>query len=398
MYSHNQNSLTYIKHFVAFLFMAICSISTVAQVTLGNGKHVLEISGAASTYYNHRMYKDGIDNFRKNRFRLRDAQIQLEGRVGRNFEYELQFDIADLASPEKDPENPGLMDAYVKYKGLKVVDITMGYTKLPYSRFSLTPFIYSPYWQRAELVRGDVFSRRDVGVTLSKSFYKQTITAYAGMYTGTGELLFGDNDATGRLEYVGRVEASWPARYRYRDVDDKISPKPIFFLGLNGRYTNRPLKPGRFFPAGAVGEYGIKTINGEKLTYGLDAAMQYMGFSAQFEMHQLKATPQNANDPLLKGLPLNQTEGFMKAGGYVVQANYFSKPLRSIFSARFEELNLNDLVPGIQRRLGAAYCFQIDGFNAMIKFQYFHVLEEEIGVDELNWTKQFRIGVQYLFK
>jgi hypothetical protein len=188
------------KYLVTIVITCL-TYSSFAQLTLGNGKHVLEITGSLSTYYNHRVIKPDATNQNKNkdRFRLRDAQLQLEGRYKNILEYELQVDFVDLASSATgiiDAENPGLMDAYFIYKGLKFVHIQVGYGKLYYSRSSMVPFVYSPYWQRAELVRGNLFSRRDVGVTLMKGFWRQRVNLYAGVYTGLGELsLRGDNDA-----------------------------------------------------------------------------------------------------------------------------------------------------------------------------------------------------------
>lgn len=388
-----------IRKILVFVVLLLASSSTFAQLTISNGKHALEISGAISAYYNHRFLKDGELDKKKNRFKLRDAQVQFEGRVKDVIEYELQFDLVDMASGASDPENPGLMDAYVLYKGLRVIDIKFGYSKLPYSRSSNVPFIYSPYLQRAELVRGAIFSRRDVGVSIIKNFWKQRIDAEVGVYTGLGEnSLLGDNDPSGALEYIGRLSVALPARYRFREVDTKVSPIPMFVVAVNGRYTERNLPVGEFFPGGATGEYGIKVIDGEKLTYGFDISAQYKGASIQFELHQLKATPQDTSSGLLQGYTLAQTEGFFKAGGYLIQGNYFIKPIRSIISGRYEELNLNDLATGVSKRFSLAYCFQVDGFNSMIKVQYFHINEEETSIDPLKWDKQIRIGWQYLFK
>lgn len=390
------------KYLVTIGFMCL-TYSYFAQLTLGNGKHVLEITGSLSTYYNHRVIKPDASNQNKNkdRFRLRDAQLQLEGRYKNILEYELQVDFVDLASSSTgiiDAENPGLMDAYFIYKGLKFVDIQVGYGKLYYSRSSMMPFVYSPYWQRAELVRGNLFSRRDVGATLMKGFWRQRVNVYAGVYTGLGELsLRGDNDASGQPEFAGRVDFAYPARYRFRDIDDKISPIPMFALGLNGRYANKTLPESVGFPSFSTGEYGLKVINGRKYTYGLDASFQYMGFSAQFEIHQLLMYPDRVNDFLFQGIPESQHEGFVRAGGYIVQLNYFSKQLRTIASVRFEELDLNDLAPGNSRRLSVALAYQIKGFDSMIKFQYFNILKEE-SIDPLRWTEQFRIGWQFNFK
>lgn len=381
--------------FILFLF----SVPAWAQLTISNDNHVLEITGGVSVYGNYRFLKDGEEDQKKNRFKLRDAQVQFEGRVKDIIEYELQFDLADIASGSTDPENPGLMDAYVLYKGLKFIDFKFGYSKLPYSRSSNVPFIYSPYLQRAEMVRGDLFSRRDVGVSIIKTLWKQRINAEIGAYTGLGEQsLSGDNDASGAFEYIGRLSLAYPSRYRYREVDTRHTPIPMFVIAANGRYTKRNLPVGEFFPAGATGEYGIKVINGDKLTYGLDASIQYQGFSLQFEIHQFKATPQDTANPLLQGYAFAQTDGFFKTGGYIIQGNYYSKCLGSIFSGRYEELNLNDLAIGTSKRLSVAYCYQIDGFNSMIKVQYFHILEEEESIDPLKWDKQIRIGWQYLFK
>lgn len=375
---------------------------TNAQVTISNGKHILEISGSFSTYVNERLLKFGEEDRSKNRFKLRDAQLDIEGRVGSDYEYNLKVDFADMAANNQgaaiDPENPGLMEATMKYKGFQFFDIEMGYGKVYYSRSSLNPFNFSPYWQRAELVRGSIFSRRDVGVTLMKNFWKQRAHIYVGAYTGLGELsLTGDNDPSGQLEYIGRFDIAYPARYRYREIDDRVTPIPMFSLGVNGRFMNKKLPAGEAFPDNATSEYGLKVIDGKRYVYGLDASFQYMGFSGQFEIHQIKSEPQNENDPLFQNLTPKQTKGYILSGGYIAQANYFIKNIKTIVSARYEELDLNDLVKGNSERFSTAIAYQMNGYNAMIKFQYFNIIKEE-SIDVLKWDEQFRIGMQFQFK
>ncbi len=385
--------------YIAFLLIGI---SSYGQISISNGDHIIEISGSTSTYYNQRILKETSNNHNKDRFKLRDAQIQIEGRIKDIWAYELQVDFADIAANdtgEIDPENPGLMDAYVEYKGLDWFDIKLGYSKVPYSRSSMTPFGFTPYWQRAEMVRGSMFNRRDVGITLSKGFWKQRVNIAAGVYTALGEIsLNGDNDASGNPEFIGRAEVAYPSRFRHRDIDDRHTPIPLFSLGVNGRYANKKLPDGRTFPEGAQGEYNMKVIDGKKYAYGFDLAFQYMGFSGQFELHQIKGEPQKQNDPLYLGLPLEQTEGYFLAGGYVAQLNYFIKNWKTIISARFEELDLNDLATGKSQRFSPAIAYQINGFDAMIKFQYFNILKEESSIDPIRWTEQFRIGLQLRFK
>ncbi|MBK7945569.1 MAG: hypothetical protein IPJ85_09785 [Flavobacteriales bacterium] len=315
-----------------------------AQVTLGNGDHVLEITGGVSMYYNQRFLKEGETNKRKDRFNLRDAQLQFEGRYKNSFNYELQFDMADLAQASAgiiDPENPGLMDANVTYKGIPYLDI----------------------------------------------------------YTGLGETsLRGDNDPSGQLEYIGRIEASWPSRFRKVDIDDRRVPVPMVAVGVNARYTDKAQPPGAFLPSFSAGEYNIKVIDGKKTTVGGDIAAMYKGFSVQVEGHMMRLEPSAANSALFQQLSRDQHEGYVMAGGYYAQANWWNKKLRTILSVRYEELNLNDLATGLSQRLGGAIAYQVRGNDVMIKAQWWHILEEEATVDPLRWTEQARVGVQYLFR
>ncbi|MBN2746369.1 MAG: hypothetical protein JXR34_06560 [Bacteroidales bacterium] len=372
--------------------MSLGIVKTQAQVTIGNGHHVLEITGLISPYYGHRWLDDDLNaedamDFKKNRFKLKDAIIEFEGRIGNDYEYELQFDIADFASGRIDPEDPGLMDAYILYKGLNFIDIKFGYTKLPYSRSSLVPNKYVSVFNRAELVRGDFFSRRDVGITLQRSFWHQRINAYLGTYTGMGSrTLDGNNDASGNLEYLSRVDISYPANYKYRDIDDTHVPIPMFSFGANARFAEKRTTTGS--------DYFMQTIDGKKYTYGLDFSAQYMGFSTQFEIHQMRLEP-NTPEKLL-----GYKTDYVLAGGWFGQMNYHSKKLHSIFTVRFEEFNQNDLQPGVTQIFSGAYAYMLNGFNSMIRLQFNHIVEEEILPynDGFKWTDEFKIGWILTFK
>ena len=387
------------KKTIYLLFILLIGNYTQAQISISNGEHNIEISSRISSFYNYRFLKPGEEDNDKNRFRLRDAQLIVEGRIKNDWAYEVQVDFADIASNNTgdiDGENPGLSDAFITYKGLEAFNIKFGYSKLPYSRSSLTPFPYSTYWQRAQFARGDLFSRRDVGLTLYKDFWQKRINAYAGIYTGLGEAsLAGDNDASGNPEFVGRVDVSYPAPMKNREIDHIHSPIPLFSLGLNGRFANKNLPEGEEFPNAATGEFGLKVIDGKKYTYGLDVTFQYMGFSGQFEIHQINAQPQNENDPLFLGLTPEQTDGEIFAGGYLWQLNYFIKKHKTILSVRYEQLDINDLNPGDSKRLSAAIAYQLDGFNSMVKLQYFNNLNDQESLDPLDWNSQIRLGFQF---
>ncbi|MEC4051114.1 porin [Flavobacterium sp. SUN046] len=388
----------YLLSALLFFLIAPCF----AQFVITNGKNTLEISSNFSGFYNDRLLKPGEVDASKNRFKLRDAQLGVEGRFGNDFECSLKVDFADMAANNInkiiDPENPGLLNANVTYKGFMFFDVEMGYGKLYYSRNAMVAFENSAYWQSAEITRGSLFSIRDVGVTLKKNFWKQRANFYLGAYTGLGELsLAGDNDPSGQLEYISRFDVSFPCRYRYQEVDLRHTPIPMFSLGIAGRYANKKLPAGTTFPTDAASSYGLKVIDGQRYIYGFDASFQYQGFSGQFEIHQIKAKPQNPNDPLFQNYTLQQTNGYLLAGGYIAQLNYYFKKFRTILSARYEELDLNDLVAGNSKRFSPALAYRLKNSNAMIKFQYFNILKEE-SIDPQSWKEQFRLGFQFQLK
>jgi hypothetical protein len=377
-----------------FLFCILCISNGFAQLTLSNGKHVLEIGGTATVFYNYRLMKPAFssDSKQKNRFEMRDAQIQLEGRWGKSFEYQLQCDFADIFSGNNDPENPGLMDAYATYNAPFPLSITAGYTKVPYGRANMVPFVYSPFFQRAEIVRGNFFSRRDAGFSLSTSLWKSRINIWAGVYSGMGELVMkGNNDRLGRFEYIGRVDFSYPVKNRWTDVDLNNLPLPVATVGFNARYADK----GYTYNDGDG--YNQKVVDGRKITYGGDISIKYKGISLQAEIHQSNITPNDTSR--LEGFKTT----FFRSGGYYVQASYYERHIRSVFSVRYDELNISDLISGYGRRITAGYVFLLKGWNAALRLNYTHVLNDEEyahpSVDEpIKWRGQLRVGVQYLFR
>jgi hypothetical protein len=407
---------------VLFLLLGFFPLFGFSQISLTNGQHNLEISGTISTFYNQRFYTEGNPENRiddnpnlpfdkgKDRFALRDAQFQFEGRVGKDWEYELQIDFADLVNTTDVGENPGLMDAWAQYKGLKILDIRAGYQKIPYSRNSLVPFIYSPFWQRSEMTRGEFFSRRDIGITLEKALWNQRVNLYAGLYTGMGEQILtkygGDNDPSGNFEYVARADVAFPSRYRYRDFDINHSPIPMFAIGLAARYVKRTYSS--FLPGD---DYYLRVISGEKQMATADFSFQYKGFSAQAEYHLAQINPTQNIDPDAGNERFRENRGtkdfkigdlptsFFRAGGFLGTLSYSNRKLKSILSIRYDNFNPNDLVKeNTEETLSFAYAYMINAFNAMLKMQYWYRLPDRKNPLIQRFDDQFRIGLQFLLK
>jgi hypothetical protein len=374
------------KKLAVFLITVLIPFLCSAQYIITKNENELGISGTITSFYNDNILKPGITDKSKNSFYLRDAQIEVSGKLKKNYEFKLHIDFANWISGINDPETPGLMDAYMIYTGLSFVDIKLGYQKLPYSRNSLVSFAYSPFFHRTEFTKGDVFSHRDIGVTLKRSFLDDKLKIFAGVYSGMGESsLSQPNDMSGKLEYLGRAEFSFPSSMKYREIDLDNSETFGFSIGLNGRYAEKASYTGY--------EYFIKTINGKKSLYGFDIYGRYKGFSFSFEANQAKLNPNTAD------LTLGYKTNYVMAGGWLLQANYYIESLKSAISGRYDESNLNDLVPGKYAALTLSYMYFLKHYDSVLRINYTSLQSEEPlpGLDPKKWNKQLTIGWQFMF-
>jgi hypothetical protein len=395
---------------VSSIIMCVLVLPAMAQepFKVSSGDNVLEIGGIVSSYMNIRSYTPGTTpKYKNNTFCLKDARLDLSGKFGKDFDYHLQMDFAGMPAVY-DPASPFLNDAYVTYKGVKkFANIRFGYGKVPYSLNSVVDHEWTPYWERPLVSKGDFFARRDIGIRLDRSFWNDRVKAFAGIYTGVGELSLGGlNDPSGAFEYVGRVEVGYPERLKEFDaiIDTKNSKHLSVLVGLNTRYSKRVLpndpKQTYFIPGetGALTDdsvYNCKVVDGEKIIYGGDISVLYHGFSLQAEAHILNATPSNHSNGILNNTYALYNNTNFKAGGWFVTANYFSKKYKSLLSVRYEELNANDLVPGMTKRIAYSYCYQIKGFHSMIRAEMYHIIDQTEAIMISSWNNQFRVGWQF---
>ena len=398
------NAPNYFKMTLIFGAFLLFKVSLSAQpFKISNGNNELTIGTILSSYMNLREYSSGtVPKLLDNTFKLKDARLDINGKMGTDYEFNFQIDMGGWGAVY-DPAAPLIDDAHFTYKGWKkLFNIRFGYGKVPYSVNSLVEHEWSPFWERPLITKGDFFSRRDLGIRLDRAFWNKRIHAYAGAYTGTGEVVLGgSNDPSGSFEYIGRLEFSYPENHMKEIVDINKLSKLNIGLGINARYSKRNLPAGTSFLAGEEGAlvdsgYNFKVVNGEKYILGLDLSLMYKGFSAQFEAHQLKGMPYDPNSPLLMGFPKSITGGYFKAGGWFGQLNYFSKPIKSIFSIRYDELDVNDLLPGNSKHLSGSYSYQLKGFNSMIRVEFYRNLDQNESINLHKWENEYRIGWQFM--
>jgi len=375
------------------------------SITLGKGKNQIQIGGRVSGYYEYRALKPGFTNLDHNGFAMKDGDIDLLGHTKQQFVYEFHLSVLDLATAAAtqntdNPANPGIKAAYLEYMGWPV-HIKFGYDKLPFSQGSLNEVWGTPMWSHANLYGGDLFSRRDMGITLNSSFWKNRINLYAGAYSGMGENFFEyGNDQSGTFEYVGRAEFCYPAVLKYQPIDEDHNTIPQIRLAVDARYEDKTQPAGQTIASNypdALGAYGTRMINGKRLIYGGDFIIKYQGFSALFEADIMRLQPTSATDDLYQGTPASFNGGYINSGGFVTGLNYDWQKIRSVFSIQYENFNTNDLQKGAQSWLYLGYAYKVKGFKSVFKVEYFIPTTEDVAANPLKYTSELRVGYQIVF-
>lgn len=389
-----------------------------SKYTLSSDNNVLEIGGRVSGYYQNRPLKEGQTNKKQNGIFFKDVDLDFYGKSSNKFVYEIQLSMLDLltaaavgnnfGSPaqsssnvDPNPYNPGFKAVYFQYRGWPV-HIKFGYDKLPYSQGSISDVWSTPFWSHAELFGGDIFSRRDLGVTLNYRTFKNRINLYAGAYSGLGENFFQYGmDGSGKLEYIGRAEYSFPGKLKYHIIDNEITPKPAFRIGVNARYMDKTQPTGRSIyedaPDAPGNRYHTRIFDGKRSIMGADFMFKYKGFSATLEGHMLNMKPTDPNDGLYGGTPASFHGNEIKGGGYSAGANYNYPKWKSVLSVNYESFNVNDLIKGKEEWFYIGYAYKVLGFNSVMKVHYYIPVTEDEVHRPLRYTAQLRVGYQVIF-
>jgi phosphate-selective porin OprO/OprP len=117
----------------------------------------------------------------ENNTELRRARLNLEGTLWKIWDYRFEADFGG--------NDPRMTNAYIKFKGLKPVNFTLGYQKVPVSLQSITGNNWTVFQERATInsfINNDEIGRRRLGLSMDTHGNSWTNwTAKAGFY-GTG--------------------------------------------------------------------------------------------------------------------------------------------------------------------------------------------------------------------
>ena len=360
------------------------SITMNAQFTLVKPNGYMEISGYFLGYYNYRAYPSGTTDFKNNTFAMDYAVLDFNGMHSKIWHYEFKMNTVAFVVPGTD--DGAIMEANASYNSLNDdLMIKFGYGKLPFDRSSMLENIEFPYFERPDMDRGSVYTRRDMGVTVRYSLFNKKINLYAGAYDGIGtNVLLGKNDPSGNLEFVGRAEFSYPARYRNQEVDIVQLQVPVIAFGIDGRYSNKQ--------SPMAGDSTL-LIDGIKMASSANVDFLYKGFTAHLEVLRMKMLPRNSDTVLLEGKPTK----YLVLGGVAASLNYFIKPIKTLVAVRYDQYNPNDIILGDMQQT-VSYCvnYMFDGQRAMIKAQYWQRIKDSNAATVWK-PNEFRVGFQLMF-
>lgn len=366
-------------YIVVFICITHCIL---AQFAFVHNDHSLEISGLATLTFTNRD-NISIPNKHLKYFDPRNAQLKFE------YNYKivkcvLQADIAAIALANTDPENIGLMNLYIQIKPISDFKIRAGFFKVRYSRSNLVSEFDSPFFNRAEICRGQIFGSRDFGLNINKSLMRGLLNINLGMYTGIAETsLKGKNDLNTNFEYVARVEFAWPQKDKETDFDFYKSYLPQFTIGTNARYTNKD----NTIPD----TYQLLVIGGKKITQGYDAGFFYKGLGIQAEYNYIRIYPLQTERLMGSAKP------YFNVGGYYIQSSYYNDQSKIYLAIRYDRINQNDNYIGYGDRITASAGSFFLHKHLQAKLNYTRILSTE-DINTYNppsWKNQFRIGIYY---
>jgi hypothetical protein len=384
-------------------FILFAPAFSFAQHTFTSGNTSMEIGGYIIAFYSYEPNAPGITFTGKhNLFDLDDARLQFSGftKGGGNlgsFKWEMEANFATITEIAIDGiskiKDQPLTEANVTYMN-PIVNIKVGYMKVPFSAISNEDKMGTPFLDRPQIANGDYFSRRDAGILLMKDFWHQRITLTAGAVSGMGEqIMLGKGAVNGQPSFVARAQFSNAYYRNQEEIDYRDLQKPVFRIVGDLMYDKNTIFSGE--GDNLVNTSNVKTVDGLKISYGIEGALMWRGFSAQFELDNAYIKPNQAAANTLM-LPQYNTQYFLD-GGYAAQASYYNRTLMSVFSVRYSSFRETDLVAGNeQSTLAFAYNFIFRPYNLTFKAHYgYYFKQPDSGI---KWDNDhFRVGIQWVF-
>lgn len=245
-----------------------------------DGDHKIQFHGRV--HFDMRAYEErsrNLDSARSNvaanrtdlltNFRLRRARLGVDATFFKYLDFKVEGDFGEQGTPFI------LTDGYVELKYWKELRIRGGQAKVPFSFEELTSSRFIDFVERSAV--NNLVPGRDVGVTLHGSLFGGMVEYGAGLYNGTGQNTFENNDSK---DYAGRLlvrpfqlmgvpalqKLHVAGHFTHGDQNVNPAPSPAPSNSLQGRTDGRFV----FFPR-------IPT-RGDRTRYGAEAVYAFGPF------------------------------------------------------------------------------------------------------------------------
>ena len=244
--------------FKTFFLVGIClagiQVMTNAQENKSKIPSYLSVGGWFDNQYTYENQQNNDGSYTEvNTFHTRRARLDIKGNITEQLEFRLQTDVSGT---------PKLIDAFIKYKFNKMVNIELGQFKTPFTLENQ----YSPLNQEgidnslvinnlagfSDILGGNRNAGRDIGIMLYGDILNSSDGGYAllsyniGVFNGSGIDRKDDNlskDVIGRLDFHPFIRelvlSASAVKGTYNDGTDKIAGNNRFAFG--GEYKDDAL-------------------------------------------------------------------------------------------------------------------------------------------------------------
>lgn len=387
----------------------------------------LEIGGFMVVFYQFRpKYTGDTKSSKNNVVTLDDARVSFRGDVKGQLFFHFETNLAALGSwlgadpttntvtPFSSPKDMPITECHVTYKiPVTQIQLKVGYMKVPFGLLNLEDKQNSFFQERWKFGNGDYDPRRDAGLQLYRDFWHERINITGGVFSGMGEnIIYGIQDHQGRLMYAGRIELM-NQHMNWNEYEKSNKDIPAARIAANVKYNDKTEFSGD--GTDVFSTENVRTIDGQKLSYGGDVDVCWHGFSliGEWQQHQLK--PHNdAGNGLLALLNEDAagltdvehktvTVKYLEQGGYYIEANYFNRKWLSGVAVRYDQYNLSENIflagyannAAQDRSITFAYVFQFPRLPLQFKVHYAHRLLLPGGA---HWAEdELRVGFLYMF-
>lgn len=305
--------------------------------------------------------------------------------------YKLEIDARQLASS---PSNKGLVDAWMNYKILDEAQIKVGQYKTPFARQELTSDGALQFVDRSPVV--DAFKPSyDIGAMLNGKIANGLAYYSAGVFGGAGQT---NTRTSNDNMFVARVAVNPLGDMPYSEADIDVSKKPLLSIGADyfRNTINRTAASTFDTNAGYAGGWVTKGLANGPLkntfgkfdvdSYGVDAALKWMGLFAQAEymMGQAESQAVSANN-------------LLRSHGFYAQAGYMIIPGKLEAAVRYSYLDPNRDNPNdtISEQIGAlSYYFTKHNLKLQADAGNTHT---QTGVGKTTDDMVYRLQAQIIF-